>query len=408
MTTDHGRIVVSGVGKRFTKYEDTPTLAYGLLHAWSRTRRSQLWALRDVNFEISRGEAVGIIGRNGSGKSTLLQLLSGVTAPTTGEVQVSGRIAPLLSVGVGFHPELTGRENIFVNGAILGLRRADVASRIERIIDFAEVRDFIDTPVKFYSSGMFVRLGFAVAAHVDPDVLLIDEVLAVGDFAFQRRCFDHMAELRSQGTTVVLVSHNATAVEQFCDRGIVLRSGNKVFDGPVHDAISAYHRSLGAVDTPRERGELPFDADVAEVTAAELVGPDGEATARFTSGELATLQVHVRAHEPVRYPFVSVEVLSEDGVMLYREHNLFTPYPSIDAGEDARLDVCFPVRLATGSFTVTYVVGRGNPDAETEKTLGKGAAQLVPQGRLPMFVGGRRGLRGIVDFEAEFGASGRR
>ena len=403
MTTGNGRIVVSGVGKRFTKYEDTPTLAYGLLHAWSRTRRSQLWALRDVNFEINPGEAVGIIGRNGSGKSTLLQLLSGVTAPTTGEVQVSGRIAPLLSVGVGFHPELTGRENIFVNGAILGLRRADVAERIERIIDFAEVRDFIDTPVKFYSSGMFVRLGFAVAAHVDPDVLLIDEVLAVGDFAFQRRCFEHMAELRSQGTTVVLVSHNATAVEQFCDRGIVLRSGNKVFDGPVHDAISAYHRSLGAVDTPRERGELPFDPEIAEVTDAELVGPEGTATARFSTGETVTLRVRLRAHQPVRFPFVAIEVLSEDGVMLYREHNLFTPYPSIEAGEEAELDVSFPVHLATGTFTVTYVVGRGNPDAETDAELGKGAAQLVPQGRLPMFVGGRRGVRGIIDFDSAFG-----
>jgi lipopolysaccharide transport system ATP-binding protein len=395
-------MVVSGVGKRFTKYEDTPTLAYGLLHAWSRTRRSQLWALRDVTFEIEPGEAVGIIGRNGSGKSTLLQLLSGVTAPTTGEVRVSGRIAPLLSVGVGFHPELTGRENIFVNGAILGLRRADVAARIEQIIDFAEVRDFIDTPVKFYSSGMFVRLGFAVAAHVDPDVLLIDEVLAVGDFAFQRRCFDHMAKLRSEGTTVVLVSHNASAVEQFCDRGIVLRSGNMVFDGPVHDAISMYHRSLGAVDTPRERGELPFDVDVAETAAAELVGPDGKATARFTAGETATLRVRLRAHEPVRHPFLSIEVLSEDGVMLYREHNLFTPYPSVGAGEDATLDVSFPVRLATGSFTVTYVVGRGNPDAKAAAELGKGAAQLVPQGRLPMFVGGRVGVRGIVDFDASF------
>jgi lipopolysaccharide transport system ATP-binding protein len=402
VTAGPGRIVVSGVGKRFTKYEDTPTLAYGLLHAWSRTRRSQLWALQDVGFDIEPGEAVGIIGRNGSGKSTLLQLLSGVTAPTTGEVRVSGRIAPLLSVGVGFHPELTGRENIFVNGAILGLRRGDVASRIEQIIDFAEVRDFIDTPVKFYSSGMFVRLGFAVAAHVDPDVLLIDEVLAVGDFAFQRRCFDHMAKLRSEGTTVVLVSHNATAVEQFCDRGIVLRSGKKVFDGPVHDAISAYHRSLGAVDTPRERGELPFHTDVAEVAGAELLGPDGTATARFTTGETATLRVRLRAHEPVRHPFLSIEVLSEDGVMLYREHNLFTPYPCIDGGAEATLDVSFPVRLATGSFTVSYVVGRGNPTAEKATELGKGAAQLVPQGRLPMFVSGRQAARGIVDFEATF------
>jgi lipopolysaccharide transport system ATP-binding protein len=406
VTTGHGRIVVSGVGKRFTKYEDTPTLAYGLLHAWSRTRRSQLWALQDVNFDIEPGEAVGIIGRNGSGKSTLLQLLSGVTAPTTGEVRVSGRIAPLLSVGVGFHPELTGRENIFVNGAILGMRRAEVAARIEQIIDFAEVRDFIDTPVKFYSSGMFVRLGFAVAAHVDPDVLLIDEVLAVGDFAFQRRCFEYMAKLRSGGTTVILVSHNATAVEQFCDRGIVLRAGRKAFDGPVHDAISAYHRSLGAVDTPRERGELPFDADVAETTAAELVGPDGRATARFTTGETATLRVRLRARDPVRHPFLSIEVLSEDGVMLYREHNLFTPYPAIGAGEEATLEVAFPVRLTTGTFTVTYVVGRGNPTSESQLDLGKGAAQLVPQGRLPMFVSGRQGTHGIVDLTATFAGGG--
>jgi lipopolysaccharide transport system ATP-binding protein len=397
-----GLISVSGVGKRFTKYEDTPTLAYGLLHAWSRTRRSQLWALRDIDFEITPGEAVGIIGRNGSGKSTLLQLLSGVTAPTTGEVRVGGRIAPLLSVGVGFHPELTGRENIFINGAILGLRRADVMARLDEIIAFAEVESFIDTPVKFYSSGMFVRLGFAVAAHVDPDVLLIDEVLAVGDFAFQRRCFEHMAKLRAAGTTVVLVSHNATAVEQFCDRGIVLSTGSKVFDGPVHEAISVYHRALGDPGAEREQGELDYEQGVLDVVNAELVDVTGRPTARFAGGELATLRIDVRAVRAVRNPFLNIQLLSEDGVVLYREHNLFAPFPPIAADATATLAVEIPVRLATGTFTLAYVVARGNDDADEGLALGQGARQLTPQGRLPLFVSGRRGARGLVDLGASF------
>ena len=402
--TAPGQVVASGVGKRFTKYEDTPTLAYGLLHAWGRSRRSQLWALRDVDFEIRPGEAVGIIGRNGSGKSTLLQLLSGVTSPTTGSVSVAGRIAPLLSVGVGFHPELTGRENIFVNGAILGLSRRQVIGRVDEIIDFAEVEAFIDTPVKFYSSGMFVRLGFAVAAHVDPDVLLLDEVLAVGDFAFQRKCFEHLARLRHAGTTVVLVSHNATAVEQFCDRGIVLRTGDLVFDGPVHDAISAYHHSLGGADEERATGELPFAPGVVETVSAMLVGADGAPRARFEAGDPVTLRVRVRAAQEVRNPFLHVELLSDDGVLLAREHNLFRPYPSIPAGGEAALDVSFPLRLATGSFTVTYVLAQGNPDVAEGLGLGQGAAQLAPQGRLPLFVSGRKGARGLVDLGATFGA----
>src|SRR5207302_5234688 len=200
--------------------------------------------------EVQSGECIGVIGRNGSGKSTLLQMVAGVTSPTEGTVRVRGRIAPLVSVGVGFHPELTGRENVYVNGTILGLTRAEIDRRFDSILDFSGIHAFIDTPVKFYSSGMFVRLGFAVAVEATPDVLLVDEVLAVGDVAFQLKCFRRMAEIREQGTTVVVVSHNLNAIRQLCDRALVLHDGTMRHDGDVDDGIGIYHSLLGEFSDP--------------------------------------------------------------------------------------------------------------------------------------------------------------
>jgi lipopolysaccharide transport system ATP-binding protein len=184
-----------------------------------------LWALRDVEFEIEAGESVGFIGANGAGKSTLLKILSRITDPTEGEVRVRGRLASLLEVGTGFHPELTGRENIFLNGAMLGMTRAEIESKFDQIVEFAELERFLNTPVKHYSSGMYLRLGFAVAAHLDPEILVVDEVLAVGDMAFQKKCLGRMGDFGRGGRTVLFVSHNMAAVENLCQRAIVLRSG---------------------------------------------------------------------------------------------------------------------------------------------------------------------------------------
>src|SRR5216117_507568 len=200
----------------------------------------EFWALRDLSFEVGRGEVVGIIGRNGAGKSTLLKILSRITEPTAGRVRIKGRVASLLEVGTGFHPELTGRENIFLNGATLGMTRAEIIRKFDRIVAFAELEEFLDTPVKRYSSGMFARLGFAVAAHVEPDILIVDEVLSVGDYLFQQKCFERMNEVMSGGATVVFVSHNLRAVSLLCERSLLLERGRVVTMGPSHEVIKAY------------------------------------------------------------------------------------------------------------------------------------------------------------------------
>ncbi|MCP4423353.1 MAG: ABC transporter ATP-binding protein [Chloroflexi bacterium] len=203
-----------------------------------------IWALRDVSFEIKRGEAVGIIGRNGAGKSTLLKILSRITDPTGGQAMIHGRVGSLLEVGTGFHPELTGRENVFLNGAILGMRKHEITRKFDEIVAFAEIEKFIDTPVKHYSSGMYVRLAFSVAAHLEPEVLLVDEVLAVGDLAFQRKCLGKMDDVTDEGRTVLFVSHNMALIQTLCERGIFLQSGQVAADGTVNEAVDAYLRTL--------------------------------------------------------------------------------------------------------------------------------------------------------------------
>ncbi len=202
------------------------------------------WALQDVSFDVARGEVLGVIGRNGAGKSTLLKILSRIMAPTAGSADIYGRVGSLLEVGTGFHPELTGRENIFLSGAILGLRRAEVRQRFDEIVAFAEVEQFLDTPCKHYSSGMYMRLGFAVAAHLQTEILLVDEVLAVGDAEFQRRCLGKMSEIAGGGRTVLFVSHNMAAVEQLCSRGVVLERGRAAFLGKIDAAIAAYRSQI--------------------------------------------------------------------------------------------------------------------------------------------------------------------
>lgn len=200
------------------------------------------WAVRDVSFEVQRGEALGIIGHNGAGKSTILKLLANITAPTAGEIMINGRLSALIEVGSGFHPELTGRENIYLNGSILGMRRREITEKLDSIVEFAGIREFLDTPVKRFSSGMYVRLGFSIAAHLDPDILLLDEVLAVGDAAFQAKCLKRIGELKAKGTTIVFISHDLGAVERTCDRVILMKHGEAAADGDPPEAIAAYRK----------------------------------------------------------------------------------------------------------------------------------------------------------------------
>jgi ABC-type polysaccharide/polyol phosphate transport system ATPase subunit len=271
------------------------------------------WALRDITFQVQHGEALGVIGPNGAGKSTLLKLLAGITSPTEGEIAYRGRLAALIEVGSGFHPDLTGRENVFLSGAILGMKRAEIARKFDRIVDFAGVSGFIDTPVKWYSSGMYVRLGFAVAAHLDPDILLIDEVLAVGDATFQEQCLERIRELRRAGTTAVFISHDLTAVAQLCDRALLIQSGRIARTGPPAEVIADYRqRAVVHQDGPA----VTSPAGSVEVRGVEVVTPAGSAPDFFRTGD--PLVIRVRYHSDVRLSNVLMETFfySADGKVL--------------------------------------------------------------------------------------------
>jgi lipopolysaccharide transport system ATP-binding protein len=230
---------------------------FGWLRRNGRTAENTIWALKDVNFDVQPGEVVGIIGRNGAGKSTLLKILSRITEPTEGEVDLHGRVASLLEVGTGFHPELTGRDNVFLNGAILGMRRAEINRKFDDIVQFAEVEKFIDTPVKHYSSGMYTRLAFAVAAHLDPEILIVDEVLAVGDAAFQKKCLGKMGEVAGAGRTVLFVSHNMATIQALCRRAVLLQSGRTAAIGRTDTVLHKYVSSAGSSYRAPSGGKLP-------------------------------------------------------------------------------------------------------------------------------------------------------
>jgi lipopolysaccharide transport system ATP-binding protein len=254
-----------------------------------------IWALRDVSLEVREGEVLGVVGRNGAGKSTLLSILSRITEPTEGRVEIRGRVGSLLEIGTGFHPELTGRQNIFLNGAILGMRRAEIAGKFDEIVAFADVEQFLDTPVKRYSSGMYLRLAFAVAAHLETDALLVDEVLAVGDLEFQRKCLGKMADVAHSGRTVLFVSHQLNAVRRLCPRTIWIDAGRVRMDGPTANVLGAYEADASL---PREQRELPHGKG-AQFLAWELE-PSGSEPNVLTNREPVTVKVRVHLGRPVQ------------------------------------------------------------------------------------------------------------
>jgi len=294
-------ISVEAVSKRFRLQRGAPrTLKDRLVLRGQKVAPPEdFWALREVSFEVAQGETVGLIGHNGSGKSTLLKCVGGILTPTTGSVRVNGRLASLLELGAGFHPDLTGRENVFLNGSILGLSRREVERRFDDIVSFAELEDFIDSPVKFYSSGMYVRLGFAVAVNVEPDVLLVDEVLSVGDEAFQRKCLDKVQSFQRQGRTIVLVSHAVDLVQSICDRAVVLDHGRLVADGDAAEAVTTYRRVLyepqmrmvdagdpaPVSDPAGAEPSDPAESSADAMTADGEDGPPAEAPSDLTMGE---------------------------------------------------------------------------------------------------------------------------
>src|SRR5262249_55457430 len=299
-------IAVDRLGKRYTMGAPIGTQTFresllAMLSApWRRFqhlagtngRSPQFWALRDVSFDVRVGEVIGIVGPNGAGKSTLLKVLSRITPPTEGRVDMRGRVSSLLEVGTGFHPELTGRENVFLNGAILGMYRAEIRRKFDAIVSFAELARFIDTPVKHYSSGMYVRLAFAVAAHLEPEILIVDEVLSVGDLHFRNRCLGRMEDLRNEGRTVLFVSHDLTSIRQLCTRELMLNGGRVVDDGSPDEVTRLYERMHEHADGGRRGAADRVNPPPAyHLRRVELRNTAGDVSARFDAGD--TMEIHL-------------------------------------------------------------------------------------------------------------------
>ena len=313
-----GEILVEHAARSFRVYPRESRALKDLLFARRHARGTDVWALRDVSFGIEPGSAVGLVGRNGSGKTTLLRLLSGIVKPTSGRVAVGGRIGSLLELGAGFHPDMTGRENVYLNGSIHGLTRATIREKFDEIVTFAGLEEFIDLPVRTYSSGMYMRLGFAIAAHVEANVLLLDEVFAVGDEAFQRKCFGKIFEFKQNGGTIVFVSHDAAAVERLCDRAVLLKDGAVCFDGPTHEAIVAYRGLLAGERNPEERaaGLKEWGGDVARVERVRLLGPDGDERMQLLAGEPFAIALDVATDAPLAPPRVGWELRDDAAILV--------------------------------------------------------------------------------------------
>jgi lipopolysaccharide transport system ATP-binding protein len=281
---------------------------------WSPSHQGDLfWALRDITFEIERGEVIGIIGHNGAGKSTLLKILSRIVEPTTGIARLRGRVASLLEVGTGFHPELTGRENIYLNGAMLGMRKAEINRKLDEIVAFSEIEKFLDTPVKRYSSGMYVRLAFAVAAHLEPEILIVDEVLAVGDYAFQKKCMGKMRDVASgEGRTIVFVSHNMGALAQLCERGILLEEGRVTMIAPIDEVVKNYLKS--GLDHNRAQTRFPVDtAKPCQFVSAEILHRDGSLGTDFSCDEPVVIRLRFEVRQQKLGMSVSFSIQNLEG-----------------------------------------------------------------------------------------------
>jgi ABC-2 type transport system ATP-binding protein len=349
-------IEVEGISKKFRLYREKPSSLKARLLT-SRSRAEDFWALRDVTFDVEEGTSVGLIGHNGSGKTTLLKVVAGILRPTSGVVRQRGRFAALLELGAGFHPELTGRENVYLNASFLGLSRKDTERVYSDIVEFAELQEFMDNQVKFYSSGMLVRLGFAVAVHVNPDILLIDEVLAVGDEGFQAKCLDRVRQFQREGRTIVLVTHALDTVRAICDRAVMLDHGLLHAQGSPDDTV----RELRYVLLRRDPNFIPEEGSrEVEIVGVELIRSDGSTDRAITRGEDLTIQIDVEAHQRVGDLDVSFAVL--DGSNFLATDGSTTRNGNELEAFDGKRRVRFRLRelpLAEGKYFVT--VGLTSP-----------------------------------------------
>ena len=324
-----------------------------------RSRRPEtFWALDDVSFDIRHGEALGIIGRNGAGKSTLLKLLARITRPTRGTADVYGRMGSLLEVGTGFHPELSGRENVYLNGAILGMTRADIRRRFDDIVAFAEAERFLDTPVKRYSTGMYMRLAFAVAAHLEPDILVVDEVLAVGDAAFQAKSLGKMGEVAGSGRTVLFVSHNLAAVTQLCQSALLLDQGHLIAYGSADQVVTRYLSSGnrdGQVDLDAARG-TPSTAPV-RLTFAELLDADGRVCQDFPMGSDVSIRFRLRFEDVATPTRLALSIRTSDGLPMTLTVDVDAGFVAPTGRPERRITVCIPdIRFYPGDYKVSLFV----------------------------------------------------
>ena len=361
MSPEHGpAIAAKGLGKvyqlshridRHTSLRDALTAA--AMAPWRRFRSlsgsdasmEDFWAVKDVSFEVPQGEVVGIVGRNGAGKSTLLKILSRIVEPTEGSAMLRGRVASLLEVGTGFHPELSGRENIYMNGSILGMRKREIDAKFNEIVAFAEVEKFLDTPVKRYSSGMYVRLAFAVAAHLDPEILIVDEVLAVGDAEFQKRCLGKMRQISEQGgRTVLFVSHNMAAVSTLCTRALMLSGGRVFADGPARSIVEAYlssGRRGGAESTLLHNAPGRRPGLFPHFTSMELLGRDGAVTSVFPPGEEIRIRIGLHVPNGLRAPKIGIGANNTRGERIFAVATYLSPTPISRVEENSQVLVTF-------------------------------------------------------------------
>jgi ABC-type polysaccharide/polyol phosphate transport system ATPase subunit len=333
-----GEIAVEHLSRSFRVRANEAATLKELVVRRGRGPVEEVRALRDVSLHVEPGDAVGLAGRNGSGKSTLLRLIAGIIKPTSGRVAAEGRIGSLLELGAGFHPDFTGRENVFLNGAIFGLKRRQIEERFDEIVAFAELEHAIDRPVRTYSSGMYMRLGFAIAAHLDADTLLLDEVFAVGDEAFQRKCFGRIHAFKQGGGTIVFVSHDAAAVERLCERAVLLQAGQVVVDGSTREALARYRRALADEVDPAERaaGLREWGTGEAAIVEAQLFGEEGSEREQFLAGEPLRLRLRVEAREGLAPPLLQLELRDDAGTLVAGEA-VETAALGWDGGGGARL-----------------------------------------------------------------------
>ncbi len=318
-----------------------------------RKRKEDFWALKDVGFDVHRAEALGIIGHNGAGKSTILKLLSRITTPTTGQIMINGRLSALIEVGSGFHPELTGRENVYLNGSILGMMRREITKKLDSIVEFAELRQFIDTPVKRYSSGMYVRLGFSIAAHLDPDILLLDEVLAVGDASFQRKCIQRITELKKNGTTIVFISHDLRAVQQLCDRVILLKKGQIEADGNPAETIALYQSLSAQLGGQAEGGWGRKPTGEAVVTSLNFYDENDNECMSFETGKPLKAVMNYRVDKPLTDVIFEVQFYSQEGrLQSFFSSETLGRTIDVEPGEGSISFDCSSVGLGPGLFFI--------------------------------------------------------